>query len=58
MEPRGATEPGMILLPLSCIGLEDPFWQVLTNISGTGSRFTITDHGLTNATKFYRVRVE
>ena len=38
--------------------LDDPSWQVLTNVSGTGSPFTITDYGPTNETKFYRVRVE
>ena len=37
--------------------LEDPSWNVLTTVSGTGLSIPITDNGLTNATRFYRVRV-
>jgi hypothetical protein len=36
---------------------EDPSWHVLTTIAGTGLAIPITDDGLTNATRFYRVRV-
>ena len=37
--------------------LEDSWWNVLTTITGTGSPVPITDNGLTNTTRFYRVRV-
>jgi hypothetical protein len=37
--------------------LEDSSWIVLTTVAGTGSPIPITDNGLTNATRFYRVRV-
>ena len=37
--------------------LEDPSWNVLTTIAGTGSPIPITDNGLTNTTRFYRVQV-
>jgi endonuclease/exonuclease/phosphatase family metal-dependent hydrolase len=38
--------------------LDDTSWQVLTNVLGTGLPITITDNGLTNEMKFYRVRVQ
>jgi hypothetical protein len=37
--------------------LEDPAWNVLATLAGTGLSIPITDNGLTNATRFYRVRV-
>jgi hypothetical protein len=37
--------------------LEDPSWTVLTTLAGTGLPASISDNGLTNATRFYRVRV-
>ena len=37
--------------------LEDHSWNVLTTIDGTGFPIPITDNGLTNETRFYRVRV-
>ena len=37
--------------------LEGSWWNVLTTITGTGSPVPITDNGLTNTTRFYRVRV-
>jgi hypothetical protein len=37
--------------------LEDPSWHLLTTIAGTGGSVPITDNGLTNTTRFYRVRV-
>ena len=37
--------------------LEDTQWNVLTTIAGTGLPIPITDNGLTNTTRFYRVRV-
>ena len=36
--------------------LADPSWQTLTTVDGTGLDIQITDNGLTNATRFYRVR--
>jgi len=38
--------------------LEDPSWRVLTTIVGTGLPIPITDNGLTNTARFYRVRVQ
>jgi endonuclease/exonuclease/phosphatase family metal-dependent hydrolase len=38
--------------------LDETSWQVLTNVPGTGLPITITDNGLTNEMKFYRVRVQ
>ena len=37
--------------------LEDPGWTVLTTVAGTGFSIPISDNGLTNAARFYRVRV-
>jgi hypothetical protein len=37
--------------------LKDPSWHVLTTIAGTGFSIPISDNGLTNSTRFYRVRV-
>ena len=37
--------------------LEEGSWTVLTTIAGTGLPIPITDNGLTNTTRFYRVRV-
>jgi len=37
--------------------LQDPSWNVLTTVAGTGGSIPITDNGLTNTTRFYRVRV-
>jgi hypothetical protein len=37
---------------------DDPSWQVLTNVSGTGLPVTINDDAPTNAMKLYRVRVQ
>ena len=38
--------------------LEDPSWQLLTILSGTGSPLTITDNAPTNAARFYRIRLQ
>jgi hypothetical protein len=37
--------------------LADPGWNVLATLSGTGLSIPISDNGLTNATRFYRVHV-
>jgi hypothetical protein len=37
--------------------LEDTSWQVLTLITGTGLPVPLSDNGLTNAARFYRVQV-
>jgi hypothetical protein len=37
--------------------LDDPSWQVLTNIPGTGYAITISDPGPTNRARFYRVMI-
>jgi regulation of enolase protein 1 (concanavalin A-like superfamily) len=38
--------------------LNDPSWQVLTNVPGTGGPITITDNDQTNPVKFYRLQVQ
>ena len=37
--------------------IEEPIWRVLTTVTGTGSVIPITDNGLTNTSRYYRVRV-
>jgi Concanavalin A-like lectin/glucanases superfamily/Pro-kumamolisin, activation domain/Reelin subrepeat B/Immunoglobulin domain/HYR domain/Viral BACON domain len=37
--------------------LLEPSWTVLTTLAGTGLPASLSDNGLTNATRFYRVRV-
>ena len=37
--------------------LEDPSWKVLTTFRGTGWPIELTDDGVTNTTRFYRIRV-
>ena len=37
--------------------LDDPSWNVLTTVSGTGLPIPVTDNGLTNTARFYRVHV-
>ncbi len=37
--------------------LDDPSWQLLTNLDGAGSAVTVTDPDLAPATKFYRIQV-
>jgi len=38
--------------------LGDPIWHKLTTIAGTGMTIPISDNGLTNTTRFYRVHVQ
>ena len=38
--------------------LDDPSWQVLTNIPGTGGPITITDNDPANPVKLYRIQVQ
>jgi hypothetical protein len=52
------TEVGPIYVVEYKNDLEEPSWQVLTIIAGTGSPIPITDNGLTNTIRFYRVRVQ
>ncbi len=37
--------------------LNDPAWQEITRVNGTGSPATIADYSITNSTRFYRVQV-
>jgi len=37
--------------------LDDPVWIELTATNGTGGPQTITDNGVTNAVRFYRLHV-
>ncbi|HOX60083.1 MAG TPA: immunoglobulin domain-containing protein [Verrucomicrobiota bacterium] len=39
------------------IVLEDPVWQELTALSGTGGTLSVTDNNVTNTSRFYRVRM-
>jgi hypothetical protein len=38
--------------------LDDPSWQVLTNVPGTGAQITITDNDPASPVKFYRIQVQ
>ncbi len=38
--------------------LDDPSWQLLTNLNGTGSPVTVTDADPASATRFYRIRLQ
>jgi hypothetical protein len=38
--------------------LSDSSWRLLTIVAGTGVPITITDNGLTNAMRFYRIHVQ
>ncbi len=38
--------------------VDDPSWQTLTAVSGTGNPITITDNAQTNMMRFYRIHVE
>jgi hypothetical protein len=38
--------------------LDDPSWQVLTNVPGTGGPITITDNDQANPVRFYRIQVQ
>ena len=51
------TEVGPVYVVEYKNDLEDPSWSVLATLSGTGASIPITDNGLTNTTRFYRVRV-
>jgi hypothetical protein len=52
------TEVGPIYVVEYKDTLEDPAWHQLTILAGTGSSIPISDNGLTNTTRFYRVRVQ
>ena len=52
------TEVGPAYLVEYKYSLDDPSWQVLTNVPGTGGPITITDNDQTNPAKFYRIQVQ
>jgi hypothetical protein len=52
------TEPGPTYVVEFKTNLQDPSWQPLTNLIGTGALITITDDGPTPGTKFYRIRLQ
>jgi hypothetical protein len=52
------TELGPAYLVEYKYSLDDPLWQMLTNVSGTGAPVTITDNDLANPAKFYRIQVQ
>lgn len=39
-------------------GLEDPAWQLLATVPGTGAPVTFTDNAATNTARFYRVHAQ
>lgn len=51
------TEVGLTYVIEYKDSLEDASWKVLTTLTGTGLAIPMTDNGLTNTTRFYRVRV-
>jgi hypothetical protein len=51
------TEVGLTYVIEYKDSLEDASWKVLTTLAGTGLAIPMTDNGLTNTTRFYRVRV-
>jgi hypothetical protein len=53
-----STEQGLTYVVEYNLSLDDPAWRELTRIAGTGSTVTITDDGLTNAIKFYRIQLQ
>ena len=52
------TEVGPAYRVESKYSLDDPTWELLTILNGTGSPLTITDEPSTNAARFYRIRVQ
>jgi Immunoglobulin domain len=52
------TELGPAYLVEYKYSLDDPLWQMLTNVPGTGAPVTITDNDLANPAKFYRIQVQ
>ena len=53
-----ATAPGSTYMVEFKQALSDPLWEVMTNVAGTGSLLTFSDSSLTNAARFYRVRIQ
>lgn len=51
------TEQGPTYVVEYKLNLGEAVWQELARVAGTGSPITITDNGLTDASKFYRVQV-
>jgi hypothetical protein len=52
------TELGPAYLVEFKYSLDDPLWQMLTNVPGTGAPVTITDNDPANPAKFYRIQVQ
>jgi regulation of enolase protein 1 (concanavalin A-like superfamily) len=52
------TELGPAYLVEYKYSLDDPLWQMLTNVPGTGAPITITDNDPANPAKFYRIQVQ
>lgn len=51
------TEVGLTYVIEYKDSLQDASWKVLTTLAGTGLPIPMTDNGLTNTTRYYRVRV-
>ncbi len=52
------TERGPTYVVEYKLSLTDASWRELTRVAGTGSPTIVTDNGLTDAAKFYRIHVE
>jgi hypothetical protein len=52
------TQAGLVYAVEYKLSLNDPSWRELTMVAGTGEPITITDNGLTNAMRFYRIHVQ
>jgi hypothetical protein len=51
------TEIGPVYVVEYKTALDDPLWQELTALSGTGGILPVTDNNLTNLTRFYRIQM-
>jgi hypothetical protein len=52
------TEPGPTYRVEYTYGLENPSWELLTSLIGTGLPVTVTDSNPAAATRFYRIRLQ
>ena len=52
------TEVGPFYIVEYTLSLDAPLWQPLTNIVGTGAPMAVSDPGATDASRFYRVRLQ
>jgi hypothetical protein len=51
------TEIGPVYVVEYKTALDDPSWQELTSLNGTGGTLLVTDNNAKNSTRFYRIRM-